>query len=723
MAKINILQTNFTSGELSPSILGRVDIAKYPNGVKTLVNAIPKVQGGASYRWGSRYLGELKDSTKKARLIPFVFSRTQSYMLEVGDYYLRVYKPEGLVLTGGATPYEATTPYSQAEAFELDYVQSADTMFLAHEDHPVYRLRRFAEDRWNVAAAPFDPAPFDEIGLRPNATLTLSALTVGTGRVLTASAGVFKASDVGRVVSHEAGEATLTGYTSATVVTASITSEFPSSPIAAGDWVLEGSPYATCTPSAKEPLEAAVTLTLSAAGWRADDVGRYVKINGGLVKIESLTSDLVANGKIKRELTATVGAEPLSWSLNDFVWNATDGYPRTVSLHEQRLFAAGSTTFPQTVWGSQIGNTLDFTPGVNDADACTFPIGSDQYNPIAYLSSGRALTAMSTAGEITLEGSLEKAIAQLNIQTKFRTNHGTADVRPVRVFKHEAFVQRAGKKIRLFGYDGSQDDWGAIDITKLSEHLFQLGITDMCFVQEPEPLLLALRSDGVLLSATIDLEEGVIAWARQITDGEVESIAAMPIDDGEQVWMVVKRTIDGVTKRYVEVLDPEIAVDCGIFGSDAGGVATWAGLDHLEGKSVAVLADGVPMGEYTVTGGEITLQRAAKEVMIGLPYEMEIGLLTPELQMNTGSVQSSAMSVNEVWVKILEGIGCEIDGQLVEFRQFDSSLLDDAVEPFTGYKKVGKLGWKNGVAETTIKHSQPLPFTVLSVLRKISFND
>lgn len=725
MPRVTLMQTNFTAGELSPRILGRVDIAKYANGAKTIINAFPQVQGGVAYRWGTRFMGEIKDSSSKARLIPFVFSRTQSYMLEAGNNYFRYYAPEGLILDGGL-PYETATPYTSSQAFEVDYVQSADTMFVAHQSYWTRRLRRFGETRWNIDEAPFSPGAFDEIGIRPNAVLTLSATTVGIGRTATAASGVFMASDVGRTFTYESGHAEITGYTSSTVVTCEIKTAFPATNLANGSWILEGSPYTVCTPSAKDPLESVITLTLAAAGWRAGDVGRHVRINGGLVQITSLDGtnpDTIANGKIKRALNATVGAEPLSWSLNDFVWNSNDGYPRTVSLYEQRLFAAGSTRFPQTIWGSAIGRTLDFTPGTNDDDACTFPIGADQFNPITYLSSGRSLMALSTGGENTLDGGLEKAIAQLNVQVKFRTNHGTANVRPVRVFKDEAYVQRAGKKIRLFGYNGSTDDWESPDITKLSDHLFQAGIVDLAFVQEPEPILFALRSDGVLLSATIDRDEGVIAWARQVTDGEIESIASMPVDEGEQLWCVVKRTINGQTKRYVEVFDPTIAVDSGIFGINEDGAATWAGLGHLEGKSVSVLADGVPMGEFVVTGGEITLPRDAHEVMIGLPYELDVVVLTPELQTGTGTAQSNAMSISEVWIKVINSIGCLVDGQPIEFRKLDESKLDEAVAEFDGFKKVGKLGWKNGIAETRIQHSQPLPFTLLSVIRKLTVND
>lgn len=721
MAKVTLIQTNFTSGELSPRVSARVDIARYNNGAKEITNGFPQVQGGITYRWGTRFMGETK-SSGRVRLVPYIFSNTQSYMLEVGDLYVRLYNKDGQILSGGS-PYEIVSPYTIAQALTFDYVQGADTMFIASSQLPIQRLRRFGNTNWDFSAAPFEVTPFDEIGIRPAVGLTLSLATVGTGRTATASAAAFLASDVGRSIAFDAGIATITGFTSTTVVTVSITSAFPSVSLVSGSWKLTLSPQTVCTPSAKDPLNASITLTLTADGWRSDDVGKYVKINGGLVLITGYTSALIVTGKIKRELTATVGAEALSWSLNASVWNAVSGYPVTVSLHEQRLWAAGSVDYPQTIWGSRLGEYLDFTPGVNDDDAPVYPIASDQLNPIKYLASGRSLLAMSSGGEFTIDGGTDKTLSPLNVQSKFRTNHGCASVRPVRIFKDEAFIQRAGKKVRLFGYDGSVDDWAGTDITKLSDHLFSLGITDMAFIQEPEPMLFCIRSDGQLITATIDKEEQVLAWARQDINGVVESIASMQVEGGEQVWLSVNRTINGAEKRYIEVFDTSLTVDSAISGTTGAATKTWGGLGHLEGESVSVVADGIPIGEFTVSGGEVVLSRTASTVMIGLPYTMRLVMLTPEVQTQAGTAQGNAVSISEVSVRVLNSVGMKVNGQYIEFRKFGVGVLDSPIAPYSGYKKLPLLGWGDGEAELVIEHEQPLPFTLLSVIRKVTVNE
>ena len=265
MARVDYIQTNFTAGEISPRLLGRVDVARFKNGLKTCLNAIPQVHGGAKRAPGSRFAAETKDSTKAARLIPFIFNRSQAFVIEFGDLYARFYTTTGQILDTG-TPVEVTSPYTEAQLDDIHYVQSADTMFLFHPSHPVYRLVRYSNTSWKLSAVPWQVEPSEEKGDKPATTLTLSSATVGTGRTATAAAACFEASDVGRQITSGAGLATITAYSSTTVVTVTIVDAFASAgPIASQSWTLTESPKTTLTPSAKDPEGASITLTAGAA--------------------------------------------------------------------------------------------------------------------------------------------------------------------------------------------------------------------------------------------------------------------------------------------------------------------------------------------------------------------------------------------------------------------------------------------------------------------------
>lgn len=725
MGTFQHIQTNFTAGVLSPRLYGRVDIARYQNGAKTLENGNPLVHGGFLRRPGQRFIVPAKFNNKRARLIPYVFSTTQAYVVEVGDGYMRFFKNTAQILaTPGPGAYEIVSPYTEALLPDIDFVQGADTMFIVHESVIPQRLRRFADDNWTIAATPFDPAPFAEIGFQPNVTLTLSLATVGTGRTLTAGAAAFLASDVGRNVTYLGGLATITGYTSTTVVTATIVEAFPSvGPITAGLWTIDSSPQTTCTPSAKDPVGGAVTLTLSAAGWRADDVGKYVRINGGLVKITGYTSDVIVSGVIRQELSATVGAPALAWTLEANVFGGPNGYPRAVTLFEQRLFLAGSPGFPQTVWGSVIAEYVNFELGTLDDDAVSFTIASDQLNPIRHLAQVKTLIALTYGGEFTIQGGVEKPITPTNIQVKNQSVYGCNDVLPVRVGNELMLVQRADRKVRAMSpdrYDSGQ--YGAPDLAVLAEHITESGIVDMDFIQEPDPILSCLRADGRQADLTIDRDQDVIGWAEQFTDGDIESVAVIPVAGGEQRWVLVRRVIGGVEQRYIEVYDSTLNTDSAIVGASGPGAATWSGLDHLEGKTVDCLADGIDMGQFVVTGGEITLPRTANAVEIGLNYVTRVRVLTPEIPTANGSIQGTQLAVSQVWLLLKDTIGGKVGGDDVQFRQLGDDVLDMAPVPQSGLVDLEQLGWEAGNAEIEIVQDRPYPFHLLAVIRRITSN-
>lgn len=723
MPRITLVQTNFTAGELSPRLYGRVDVARYQNGAKLIENAFPTIHGGVKRRPGTRFVAATKHSDKFARLIPFVFSRDQAYVLEFGDLYMRVFKDGLQVESSPGVPFELVTPYTEAMLDDLDYVQGADTMFIAHPSVPIYRLRREDHDDWSLSAAPFVVTPFDEIGIAPATTLTLSALTVGAGRTFTAGAASFLASDVGREIWSAAGLAEITGFTSTTVVTAEIKVAFSASPIASGDWQIKNSPQTTCTASAVGPVGAAITLTLGAAGWRASDVGSFVKINGGLCLITGFTSDTIVNAEVKQVLSSTTAAPANSWSLESPVWNAIDGYPRTVTLYEQRLVAAGSPGYPQTVWMSHIGESLNFELGTRDDDAMSFTISSDQINPIVHMAQVKTLIALTYGGEFALYGGVERPITPTNIQVKNQSVYGCNNIRPVRIGNELFFVQRANRKIRALAYKAESDTYGSPDLSVLAEHITESGILDMAYQQEPESILWTVRADGLLATMTIDRDQDVVGWARQTTDGYFESTASIPTADSEQVWVIVNRTIGGVEKRYIEYFDDSLNTDSTITGTSGPGAATWSGLGHLEGETVDVVADGVVMAQATVTGGEITIARDAFEIEIGLHYKTRIELLTPEAQTGTGSAQGNSMRTHEASVRYLQSYGGTVNGQEIQSRRFDQPVLDQPAPLLDGVKRVEKLGWERGEDAIVLEQDQPLPFHILSVVRKFNVND
>jgi hypothetical protein len=712
--------TNFTAGEISPEALGRVDIAAYQNGAEVLENVFVTVRGGAKGRPGMRFSAAAKFSDKRARLIPFVFSRTDAYILEMGDLYMRFYKSTGRL----GAPYEIVTPIDEDMLFETEFVQRSDTMFLTQEDMPPQRLRRFGDTSWQMDEQPLDPAPFAEIGHSFSATLTLSLATVGVGRTATASSGIWLQADVGREFYYLGGTAKITGYTSTTVVTVTITTPFASVNIPADVWTLAGSPQTTIVPSAKDPIGATITLDATAAAlttWRSADVGKFVRINGGLVEITAFTSNLIVDAKIIAALSATAGAPADAWTLEANVFSVGNGYPSACKIHQQRLVLGGSTAFPKTLWASEIGVYNGFTLGALDSDAFAYSMDDDQVSRIMHIASNKVLFALTDSTEFTVKGGVEKPITPTNVRVDPETAYGSHSVRPVRIGKDIIFVEADGKKVRSIGYDASEEDFDADDITVLSEHITGDGVVDMTYKQSPASLLMCAREDGQIAVCTIAKQQEVGAWTRWITDGVVESIATIPVPGGNQTWCLVRRTVNGATVRNVEVFDDDINLDCAI--SYSGAATATIPVPHLPNTLVHCIADGRYMGTFTVTAGNITLPRTTTEADIGLAYTNKVRLLTPEISTGEGSIQGNAMSTSAVVMSFLNTYNARVNGDLVpDFRNFGGGLLDQAPVAVTGFRRLTKLGWSNGTSVIEITNELPFPFHLRLVARILTAN-
>lgn len=749
--RVTIAQNNFTAGEISPRLHGRVDIDRYGNAVKRMENAYTVVHGGFRRRAGTRYFRGTKLNPKTNRLIPFVFSRDAAYMLEFGDLYVRVHKAGGTY-----TGVELVTPYSEAMLDDIDFAQGADTMFLFHPAVQIYRFRRFSDTYFDLSAAPFTTTPFAEQGYVSSGlvggALTLSASTVGAGRTATAASPIFLATDVGRNLLCEAGLANIVGFTSATVVTVNIVIAFSSTVLTAGLWSVDISPQTTLTPGAAGPIGTSTTMTLSAAGWRTTDVGSYIRVNAGLAKITGFTSSTVVQATILKELSGVVASPPLAWSLEDSVWSPNYGYPRTGTLHEQRLVVAGSTKYPQTIWGSRIAEYLDFTIGTDDDEAYSFTIAADEVNPISFMASSKNLLAHTYGGEFSLKGGVEKPITPTNVTIKPETPYGSKGVRPILVGKESVFVQRSGRKVRSMGFSFDVDGFKSPDISVLAEHITAPGgITAMTYQQEPDLLIWAIRADGGLLSCTFDRDQTVTAWAQHYTQGAFESVACIPNGDTDEVWVTVRRTVNGSTVRYVEILDdsfepfittpdplayppidPPIVygytVDSGIAANLSGGVSM--AVNHLIGQTVDVVADGAVMGPQTVPpSGLVAFDRPVQRALVGLHFSSRVDQLTPEVGGGAGTAQGNNMRTSQLTLRFLETLGATVydgDGDLVEelsFRQFGPDVLDTMPAPFTGLMRAMKLGWERGKDEISIRQDLPLPMHVLSSIRVFTVNE
>lgn len=745
MPRVTINQTNFAFGEISPRMIGRTDIAPYPNSADTIENALVTLQGGVRSRDGTTYVQSAKSGANATRLIPFVADPSNAFMLEVGDLYIRFYKNGARLESPPGTPIEVVTPYASSTVFALNYCQGADTMIFAHPTLPPQRLRRFSDTIWVFDAVPVDPLPFDVIGDSFATVVTLSLATVGVGRTATAAAPTWQNSDVGRFITYQGGYATITGFTSTTIVTVTIVTAFQSVTLPVSVWTLGGTPQEGITPSgpappALDPIGTVITLTAAALNtWRSSDVGKFVRFaGGGICKITVFTSALVVSARIIEKMGSQTVLQPAkSWTLEAGVWSSVNGYPAVCCFYQQRLILAATTAQPQTLWGSTTGAYFDFTLGPLDGDAFEYTLASDQVNPILALSASSILVAFTYGGEFTVKGGVEKPITPTNVQVDNQTNYGAAAVRPVRIAKDIAYVQRSTLKLRALAYDLNFGTYDAPDLTYFSEHVSNkgdgsaYGFAELAFAQEPESTLYCRRADGVLATLTLSAQAQVQAWSRQvISGGTVKSIGSIPVAGKDQMWLLVQRVINAVTVQHIEVFDSAAQTDCSVALSNFPTALTvWPGLGYLEGKTVSAYVSasdgsGTDFGDFVVTGGQITIPHAVNILQVGLPSTSTVKQLTPEVQTGTGTAQGNAMRTSEISVRLKSTASLIANGKdQVTPKAFGSVLLDDPTPAVTGIRRLELLGWDRGASDLTLSRTRPLPFHVLSVIRKFTVND
>src|SRR5689334_20427824 len=333
------------------------------------------------------YIGNAKYADRPPRLIPFEFSIDQAYMLEVGNEYIRFWANR-VQLTSGGVPVEVATPYQQSELRDLRFAQSADVLYITHRHHQPMKLQRLTATSFVLSPINFLPPPSFEQEVAPDTTLTLTA-TTGTVTA-TLGLGFFLAGDQGREITSGVGRGIITAVLSTTSVTLEIVDDFlTTGPIASGDWTMTGSPnFGTATASAKEPLRGTSTVTTSVASFRAADVGKFIHMSGGIIKITTVASASSVSGQIMLTLDTLTAAPSGSWTLEAASWSDLLGWPGVVTLFQQRTWWAGSTNFPDSIWASVTGDFENLARGALDDDAIDYTLAESGVNLIRWLKAG-----------------------------------------------------------------------------------------------------------------------------------------------------------------------------------------------------------------------------------------------------------------------------------------------------------------------------------------------
>lgn len=780
--KVDTIQTSFTGGEFAPALFGRTDVAQYANAAALVENFIIRPYGPIISTPGTEFINACKTggSTGVVRLIEFVFSRTDAYVIEIGVGYFRFFNNGAVVVSTGTTPYEVSHTYTAAEIFDIQFSQRNDVIYLAHPNHAPAKLTRFASNSWSLTTFPFTGGPYftdnaitsgSGIAILSSATVSMSVFGVGSSGTLSASANIF----------------------------------IPSS----------------STLGHKNTFwKVGPTITDSTTGL---DVQGYVQIT-------AITNPSTATATVIKTLAST--AATTTWAQG--AWSDVLGWPARVTFHQQRAFFARTGYQPENVWGSKSFTYENFAvDGGEDDDAINIQLISTEANDIQWIASGDNLIAGTYGGEFVIKSGDDSPLTPSNTNVSKQTSWGSQPIPPKRIGSFFYYVQRFGQKLRELFFIWDVNSYKSLDKTILSPHISgantrasntaNTGFISIAYQQNPDTVLWAICSNGTLATMTREVDQEVQGWARQTTDGYYESVATIPSQDGphDEVWVVVRRTINGTSRRYVErfasqllpdrqdqcfyvhsgltydayeataastasslslsaTAGTSVVVTCSSARFSSGSVGkriraidsngltigeleitgytsstvvvgtvkydfdalsyaagSWGlsvtsitGLGHLEAKDVTVLADGgTDKPNKTVSSGSITLAYDYFVVNVGLPYTQKFKTLPQEAGSQRGTSQGKKQRINEVGFKVNRSFkGFKIgrnEETLTKIQFRDPATEMGTPEPlFTGtIPNISFPGDYEYGSQILLHNEEPLPLELVSLITTIETFD
>jgi hypothetical protein len=615
-------QLSFSSGEISPLLAGRPDYQRYQTGLATCRGFIPLRQGGFTRAPGTWWRGNTRNNAR-GRAIGFQFAVNDAVVLEFTNLRMRVWRYGELVQSLGV-PYELVTPYNTAALDRLQWVQSADVIYLADGVLPIQKLSRFALDSWTIAAVNFTNGPFRVPNLTETITVQASAAT-GAAITLTGVGNPFAADMVGSLVQLEPVD-----FSAVALWTGN-------QAIAPGDIVTYGGNIYECTGG----LTTGVNPPIHTSGTRLYDrvagtTWKFLNDGTGIVRITAFTNANLVTASVVKRLPSPVVTDP-TYRFALGAWSARHGYPTAIEIHEQRLVAAATPTDPRTVWFSAAGGLEDFEPSTEPDGSFAYAIaGKSSLNRILWLQTGKRGLHIGALGEEYSSRSTTggTAIAATTAIFGFDTSYGSRPIRPIAPDGKPIFITRDGKRVVELGYAFESDGNVPRELSLPSEHIGQGGFDDIIWQSAPLRLCWLRRSAGDLAVMVYDPAEDVLGWATYpVAGGVVESFAVTTSADGEAdiLTLFVRRTVNGLTVRFVE----EQAVTYGVIAGDdpiseanhlfaaarfaPGAPATDFAVPHLAGQSVYAWTDAGEFGPLTVPAtGTLTLPDAVNTAIIGL---------------------------------------------------------------------------------------------------------
>lgn len=721
---------NFTGGEVSSYLYGRIDTEMYQSSCKYMENFIPTQYGAARRRSGFRYVasGRVDNTNGTIRLIPYIYSASIAYVLEFSNSRMRVYYDGAIVLNDNGTVYELPTSYTDDIVRDLQYAQYGDRLIIVHPSYPPYELQRGGSVvTWTLTRMTFNHPEIDagaamtiDYAYRPldadatapeiNTTYFYTFTVVyedGTEAILDDNiyqpwpvdgAAVI---DVENVIDIGASINTLQSGVDLTQIA-----------------------YLKFYRSSVSVSAGRGTLSYGSWGFIGRGEGEIISEITGNRYIANLTDD----GTRIPDYTQSIPEYNVDFASPEF-------YPRTVTFDQNRLVFGGSSKEPYTIYGSKINSYNNFAE--YDAPLAThayeYQLVSQQVNEINWIRSASRLLVGTVGNE--WRGSDIRPDQPPN--TRAVSWIGSKYLQSLAVEDATFFADRSGRAVRNFRFDYRVNDFVSQNISMYAEHLFRdRSVVEWAYASDPDSIVYCVCDDGTMLGVVVNIEQSVIAWFRITTQfGKFMSVASIPEGDRDALYAVVTREFPcEETQYYIERLEPNFVgndvteaffVDGGVTIENPAGSIQFDGLGHLEGQLVSVLADGGVRAPVTVTNGTITLDYPAKKVTIGLPIHSEL----QTFEIEGGGYGLTSQSVKRRAASVVVRYDESVGGLIGMYPEFLSEIvmrettmrIDIAIPPQTGLsREITIESSPEDDLTLYVKQDAPLPFTVVALYPRVT---
>jgi hypothetical protein len=670
---------SFGGGEVTPEFFGRIDDTKYQTGLALCRNFVVLPHGPVQNRAGTRFVREVKDSSKRTRTIPFVYSFDQSLLIElsVGAFRFHAY---GQTIMDGPDPYELAHTYTEDELFELKYAQSGDVVTLTHRNHPPAELKRLGAINWTLTDIAFAPT-----------------LDLPTGLAGTPTAG------------GTPGTPFDTDYV-ITAITSTEDESLQSATVTVSNNLYDDGAYNTLDWDA-QPAATRFNIYKKAAGLFGF-IGQTDQIT---FKDDNIAPDLGKTPPLDIDILASA-----------------DNYPGAVSYYEQRRGFAATDNEPQNVWLARAGTetNMNYSIPPQDNDSIQFKIAAREANSIRHLVPMSDLIALTPAAVWKISGGASEVLTPLTLSVRQQSFVGASDVKPALVGNNMLYVAARGGHIRELGFDGDRNGYVTGDVSIRAPHLFDgYDVTTMTVSVAPYPIIWNVSTSRLLIGFTYIPEQqvGAFHWHDTGPDGRdaFEDATTLNENGRDVTYVVVNRTIDGSTVRYIEFFADRLFlnavdqhfVDCGgVY--DGAAVNQVDDIDWLEGETISILADGAVCPQQVVIGGSFNLPEGvtAEVIHFGLPYVSDMQTLPMALEL-AGYGQGMPKNVSTVWLRVYRSSGIFAGPSFDELREFKQRAIESMGSPpdlkSEEIEIVVDGAWTDD-GSICVRQSDPLGLTVLA---------